>query len=61
MLFTAFAVLTAWPMHASHPNVLGYYSHCSWVPWSTLILLGLAFICCVLRKKWYVGRRSHPL
>jgi hypothetical protein len=51
VLFTLLAILTVWPMHASKPNILGYYSHCSWVPWSTLILLALAGICCVLRNR----------
>lgn len=45
------AVLTVLPLPASRPNVLGYVSQCSWVPWSTLILLAAAGTFCKLRVK----------
>jgi len=55
LLFTSLAVWTVWPMTASKPNVLGYYSHCTFAPWSTLILLGLASLNCLLRSEWFKG------
>jgi len=30
------------PAKASKPCALGYYAHCSWTPWSTLICLVIA-------------------
>jgi hypothetical protein len=54
IFFTLLAVLTALPMSASKANVLGYVSHCTWTPWSTLILLGLAGACCKIRAKKFV-------
>lgn len=36
------AVATAIPGHAHHANYLGYYSICSFVPGSTVILIVLA-------------------
>jgi hypothetical protein len=47
------ALLTILPLPASKPNVLGYVSHCTWAPWSTLILLGLAGTSCKLRVKLF--------
>lgn len=51
VILTLLAVLTVWPMQASKPNGLGYYSHCSWAPWSTLILLLGAGIMCIIRNR----------
>ncbi len=45
------ALLTVLPLPASKPNILGYVSQCSWVPWSTLILLAAAGTFCKLRVK----------
>jgi len=45
------AILTVLPLPASEPNVLGYVSHCTWAPWSTLILLVVAGAFCKLRVK----------
>ncbi len=51
LLFAGLAVLTVMPLPASKPNFLGYVSHCTWVPWSTLILLALAGLTCIIRAK----------
>ncbi len=53
ILFTGCALLTAWPMAASKPNILGYYSHCTWTPWSTLMCLGLAGVFCKTRVMFF--------
>jgi hypothetical protein len=60
VVFTLLAILTALPLPAHKANVLGYVSHCSFVPWSTLILLGLAGICCILRSA-FKGKRVTEL
>lgn len=36
------AFITMIPAQASKPCLLGYYAHCSWTPWSTLICLVIA-------------------
>ena len=33
---------TVVPAPASKPCFLGYYAHCSWTPWSTVMCLALA-------------------
>jgi hypothetical protein len=53
---TLAAVLTLLPMPASKPNALGYVSHCTWAPWSTLILLATAGALCKLRVKRFQER-----
>lgn len=57
--FTFLAVWTLWPMSASKPNALGYHSHCTFAPWSSLILLGMSGLTCLLRNEWYKGRRNQ--
>lgn len=42
------AVITMWPHEASKVNRLGYYSVCSFAPWSTLIFLGGSFLLVVV-------------
>ncbi len=37
------AVATLFPWEASKPNCLGYYSVCSFAPYSSIILTGIAF------------------
>lgn len=37
--FVALAVISLLPAAASKPNLLGYYSVCSWAPNSTAILV----------------------
>jgi hypothetical protein len=37
-------VMTVWPAKASKPNQLGYMSICSFAPWSTLSLIGIALL-----------------
>lgn len=53
ILLTLSAVWTLMPWPATKPNDLGYYSHCSWTPWSTLILLALAGVVCTIRARWF--------
>ena len=36
------AVTTVVPAPASRPCLLGYYAHCSWTPYSTLICPAIA-------------------
>jgi hypothetical protein len=60
LLFTALAVLTVLPLPASKPNVLGYVSHCSFTPWSTLILVALAGLSCFIRLEWFKTRTPSP-
>jgi hypothetical protein len=47
------AILTVLPLPASKPNGLGYVSHCTWAPWSTLILLVVAGGFCKLRVRLF--------
>jgi hypothetical protein len=44
IIILAVALLTLVPRGASHANGLGYYSLCSFAPWSTIILVVLAFM-----------------
>ena len=37
-------IWTVIPAPASKPCALGYYAHCSWTPWSTLMCLAIAGI-----------------
>ena len=49
------ALTTVVPAKASKPCALGYYAHCSWTPWSTLICLAIA------GAIWWIGlKRSAP-
>jgi hypothetical protein len=50
------AILTLLPLPASKPNVLGYVSHCTWAPWSTLILLIAAGAFCKVRVRQFKKR-----
>lgn len=43
LVFVLLSLITLLPAEASKPNLLGYYSLCSWVPNSTAILFSLAF------------------
>lgn len=45
------ALTTIVPAKASKPCALGYYAHCSWTPWSTLICLAIAGAIYWLGKK----------
>ncbi|MFX1364782.1 MAG: hypothetical protein ACFFCE_17660 [Promethearchaeota archaeon] len=40
----AFSIITIIPDKASKPCYLGYYAHCSFTPYSTIILLVMALI-----------------
>jgi hypothetical protein len=44
-------ILTLIPDEASKPCYLGYYAHCSFTPFSTLILFGMALVGLVLLVK----------
>jgi hypothetical protein len=44
-------ILTLTPHEASRPNFLGYYSLCSFVPFSTMILFSMAIIGAILLVK----------
>lgn len=46
-------VSTVVPSHANKPCLLGYYAHCSWTPWSTLICLAIAGVL------YWLGRRRR--
>ncbi len=54
---TALAVVTALPVTAPRPNLFGYASVCSWMPWSTLLLVALAGTSCKLRSKLFKSAR----
>ena len=57
-IFVALAVSTALPLTASRTNDLGYYSLCSFAPWSTLALLIVAGVLWAIRK--YLLTRIQP-
>lgn len=44
-------IMTLLPDEASKPCYLGYYAHCSFTPFSTIILFGMALIGSVLLVK----------
>jgi hypothetical protein len=44
LVFVTLSIVTLLPADASKPNLLGYYSLCSWVPNSTVILFSLALV-----------------
>ncbi|MFW9938493.1 MAG: hypothetical protein ACFFD5_12650 [Candidatus Thorarchaeota archaeon] len=56
-------ILTLLPDEASKPCYLGYYAHCSFAPFSTLILFGLALLGVVLLVKLikYFKRKVHEV
>jgi len=45
----ALAVWTLWPAGAAKQNDLGYFSYCSFVPWSTLALLSISGVIWAIR------------
>jgi hypothetical protein len=49
-IFVILAVSTSVPLAASKTNDLGYYSLCSFTPWSTLALLLVAGVLWAIRK-----------
>lgn len=55
-IFVALAVVTLIPFTATKLNDLGYYSLCSFTPWSTLALLVVAGVAWAIRK--YLATRS---
>jgi len=49
-IFVILAVSTSLPLAASKTNDLGYYSLCSFTPWSTVALLLVAGVLWAIRK-----------
>ena len=49
------AVWTLFPVNASKPCALGYEAHCTFTPWSTLILLVAAYL------SWWLARRKATM
>ncbi len=49
-IFAILAVITMLPFSASKTNDLGYYSLCSFAPWSALALLLVAAVLLAIRK-----------
>lgn len=49
-VFIGLAIWTMLPGDASKPNDLGYFSWCSFAPWSTLALLLVAALLWVVRR-----------
>ncbi len=57
ILFTLLALVTLIPSEkASKECRIGYKAHCSFTPWSTLILVGLAGTSCKVRSKFFVKK-----
>ena len=46
--FLVLAIITLLPAEASKPNLLGYYSVCSWAPNSTILLIVAAVISLII-------------
>jgi len=57
----ASGIMTLMPDEASKPCYLGYYAHCSFTPYSTLILFAMAIIGTILLLKLikYVRRQYN--
>jgi hypothetical protein len=55
-IFIALAAVTVVPFSAAKLNDLGYYSLCSFTPWSTLALLAVAGVAWAILK--YLVTRS---
>lgn len=49
-IFVLLAISTVLPLAASKTNDLGYFSLCSFAPWSTLALLVVAGVLWAIRK-----------
>lgn len=61
IVLAVLAAITVLPLSASKPNVLGYVSCCSFAPWSTLTLLSLAGLSCVIRSRSFKQPREAKL
>jgi hypothetical protein len=57
-LFLAAALFTLLPGNTSKPNDLGYFSQCSFAPWSSLTLALCAGVVWVIRQ--YFLTRPKP-
>ena len=52
IIFTSAAISTLYPQaSASKACMLGYYAHCTFTPFSTIICILLAGITCSIRKR----------
>jgi hypothetical protein len=51
-LFAVLGILTLVPSIASKPNLIGYYSHCTFTPISTIICWVIAALC------YWFGRKE---
>jgi hypothetical protein len=49
-IFIALSASTMFPLSASKTNDLGYYSLCSFAPWSSIALLLVAGVIWAIRK-----------
>ncbi|MFX1316133.1 MAG: hypothetical protein ACFE9T_09740 [Promethearchaeota archaeon] len=56
-------IMTLIPAEASKPCYLGYYAHCSFTPFSTLILYGMAILGVILLVKLikYIKRKYNEV
>jgi hypothetical protein len=59
ILLAVLATLTAVPVAESRSNLFGYPSLCSWMPWSTLLLVALSAVSCKVRSRWFVQRNAR--
>ena len=50
IVLVGLAAFTLLPFSASKPNDLGYFSVCSFVPWSTAALLSVAGVVWAIRQ-----------
>ena len=61
ILCTLAAVGTLVPDATAHKmSILGYYAHCPFAPWSSLIALALAAISCVVRAEVFKKKTEKP-
>jgi len=53
IIWLALAVWTLIPVDASKSCILGYEAHCTFTPWSTLILIVVAWL------SWWIPKRKQ--
>ncbi len=54
-------ISTVVPAPASKPCLLGYYAHCSWTPWSTLICLAIAGALYLIGRRRSLGAEERTI
>jgi len=52
-------IWTVMPAPASKPCFLGYYAHCSWTPWSTVVCLTLTGILYLIGQRRRISEGSY--